>query len=243
MTDHDHHLTPGRDARSAGGLLHSHDMKDFKLPEGDPDPRGWDVRTADGQKLGKVEDLMVDTGTGRVRYLEVAVDKDVVKAGGREYALVPVGSARLDDDRDDVVVSLSVADLTGIPAYERGNVSREYEQSLRTFVRDRPARPGTADPTSSYAGSTGASTTGIPTTGIPITGSAVTGAAASTGSDTDFYTGAEYDDRSFFGSRRRGTAGGIGGRLADAADDMKDRIDGDPRSRPGPDATDRPARH
>ena len=217
MAHHDHHLTPDRDVRAAGGLLHAHDMSGFKLPEGDPDPRGWDVRTADGQKLGKVEDLMVDTATGRVRYLEVAVDKDVVKAGGREYALVPVGSARLDDDRDDVVVSLNLADVAGIPAYERGRVSREYEQSLRTFVRERPARSHTASPTHTSAAATGA-------------------ALGST--ETDFYTGPEYDDRSFFGSRR--TAGrGIGGRVADAADDLKDRVDGNAASRPGPDATDR----
>ena len=31
---------------------------------------------------------------------------------------------------------------------------------------------------------------------------------------------------------------GVGERLADAADDVKDRVDGNPRSRPGPDATD-----
>jgi hypothetical protein len=230
MAHHDHSLTPDRDARASGGLLHAHDMSDFKLPEGDPDPRGWDVRTADGQKLGKVEDLLIDTATGRVRYLEVAVDKDVVKAGGREYALVPVGSARLDDDRDDVVMNLNLADVAGIPAYERGRVSREYEQSLRTFVRERPARSHDATPMHTHAGATGA-------------------ALGST--DTDFYTGPEYDDRSFFASRGR-TTGGAGpvdraeGALArgahragNALDDVKDRIDGDPASRPGPDATDR----
>ena len=34
----------------------------------------------------------------------------------------------------------------------------------------------------------------------------------------------------------------LGDKVADGADDMKDRIDGNPASRPGPDATDRPGR-
>jgi uncharacterized protein (TIGR02271 family) len=37
----------------------------------------------------------------------------------------------------------------------------------------------------------------------------------------------------------KGTAKGLGDKLADAVDDVKDRADGNPRSRPGPDATDR----
>lgn len=36
--------------------------------------------------------------------------------------------------------------------------------------------------------------------------------------------------------------GGVVDRVADAADDLKDRVDGNPASRPGRDATDRPAR-
>jgi len=44
-------------------------------------------------------------------------------------------------------------------------------------------------------------------------------------------------------SATRGTTGrkgrGVGGKLADKVDDLKDRVDGNPASRPGPDATDR----
>lgn len=39
-----------------------------------------------------------------------------------------------------------------------------------------------------------------------------------------------------------GSSGGIVDRIADAADDLKDRVDGNPASRPGRDATDRPGR-
>ena len=35
-------------ASDVGALVHSKDLKHFELPKGEPDPRGWDVRTADG---------------------------------------------------------------------------------------------------------------------------------------------------------------------------------------------------
>lgn len=40
----------------------------------------------------------------------------------------------------------------------------------------------------------------------------------------------------------RNAGSGLGDRIADAADDLKDRIDGNPASRPGRDSTDRPGR-
>jgi hypothetical protein len=43
-------------------------------------------------------------------------------------------------------------------------------------------------------------------------------------------------------NRGRSTLGNAGARVADAADDLKDRVDGNPASRPGKDATDRPER-
>lgn len=43
-------------------------------------------------------------------------------------------------------------------------------------------------------------------------------------------------------TRGRSTLGNAAARVADAADDLKDRVDGNPASRPGPDATDRTQR-
>ena len=43
-------------------------------------------------------------------------------------------------------------------------------------------------------------------------------------------------------SRGRSSVGNAAGGIADRADDLKDRVDGNPASRPGPDRTDRPER-
>jgi len=47
------------------------ELSDYKVEPGDPDPRGWDVVTTDGRKVGRVEDLVVDTTAMKVRHLIV----------------------------------------------------------------------------------------------------------------------------------------------------------------------------
>ena len=214
------------DASATGALVHAKDLKDFKLPEGRPDPRGWDVLLADGTKVGKVEDLLVDTSSRQVRYLEFDVADAVVKAGGREYALVPIGAARLDDDRDDVIVNLSLADLRDVPLYDRRELSRDYEQRLHEFLDERP-----------HAARRDAETT-----------RSVERPVVAADRAADFYANPYYDEKSFFarraaaptaGAADRATTSGLADRVADAADNVKDRIDGNPASRPGPDPTDR----
>jgi photosynthetic reaction center H subunit len=206
------------DASSDGALVHTKDLDDFELPKDVPDPRGWQVRSTDGKKVGKVEDLLLDTAEQRIRYVEIALDKDFAKDVGRDYVLVPIGQARVDDDNDAVVIDLSSTELAGAPRYDRERVSREYETSLRSWFRQRKRdvkddvnRSGPAD------------------------------------RDVGFYSSPEYDDQRFFtrgrrdqsGAADRATTTGVADRVTDAADNVKDRIDGNPASKPGPDPTDR----
>ena len=203
---------------SDGTLVHTRDLDDFKFPKDEPDPRGWDVLATDGTKVGKVEDLLFDTGDRRIRYVEIALDKDFAKDTARDYALVPIGQAQLDDDNDHVVVDLSSADLPSIPRYDRKRLSRDYETSLRSWYheRKRDVKDATRKDVASER-------------------------------DAGFYSSPEYDDERFFargrrdqsGAADRATKGGVVDRVTDAADNVKDRIDGNPASRPGPDPTDR----
>ena len=71
------------DAATQATLVHTRDIDKFEIPKGQPDPRGWDVRASDRTKIGKVEDLLFDTAERRIRYLEVALNKDVAKSSGR----------------------------------------------------------------------------------------------------------------------------------------------------------------
>jgi hypothetical protein len=112
-------------------LVHLDDVDEFKVADGDPDIRGWDVRTADGRKIGKVEDLIVDTGLMKVRYIEARLDRDVTRTDGDRHVLIPIGTARLDDDEDDVYLSTSIVDPQQLPEYDRSHFNRDYEVSLR----------------------------------------------------------------------------------------------------------------
>ncbi len=161
-------------------LVHLDDMSDLQVADGDPDIRGWDVRTADGEKIGKVKDLIVDTGLMKVRYIEASIDKEVLNASDDRHVLIPIGSARLDDDEDDVYLSSSIVDPRTLPPYERSALSREYEVSLRDRF-PRTAGSGTN----------------------PASTSSQT-LADSRSNDDDFYRDELYDDQRFFGQRRRG---------------------------------------
>lgn len=120
------------DNTTKGQLAHLSEMDDFEIADGEPDIIGWDVCASNGTKIGDVEDLLVDSATMRVRYIEVELDKDLVpdNQNDRRHFLIPIGSARLDDDDDNVLVSMESERLQALPPYVRGALTREYEQSV-----------------------------------------------------------------------------------------------------------------
>ena len=50
-------------------------LNDARLPESEPDPRGWEVYGSDGAKVGEVDDLLVNADSHVVRYLDVDLDR------------------------------------------------------------------------------------------------------------------------------------------------------------------------
>lgn len=134
-------------AGARGGRLgRLNDLDEYKVADGYPDPRGWDVKTSDGRKVGKVDDLIVDTEAMRVRYVSVEVDRSLGElardaatpgdqgAADGTHTLIPVGSVQLDDRHDDVLVSgYTLEQVAGLPRYAGGagrTIGRDYESSL-----------------------------------------------------------------------------------------------------------------
>lgn len=115
-------------------------LDDFKVAEGDPDVRGWHVVSADGRKLGNVDELLIDTGAMKVRYLDVDVDNSMLAGGENRHVLVPIGYARLDRDDDRIIVdNLQAEQLRTVPAYAHEPLTRDFE----TTVRDHWSTLGT----------------------------------------------------------------------------------------------------
>jgi uncharacterized protein (TIGR02271 family) len=114
------------------------ELSDFKVADDDPDVRGWDVISADGKRVGEVENLLVDTGAMKVRYLDVEVDDDLLETDRDRHVLVPIGYARLDRDDNRIVVdTLQSSDVSQLPAYGNEPLTRDYENNvIRTWNRD-----------------------------------------------------------------------------------------------------------
>lgn len=121
------------------------ELDDYRVAKDDPDIRGWEVKSG-GKKIGKVDDLIVDMGAMKVRYVDVKVDRDVFASAGRKdldderrHVLIPIGTARLDDEHDTVLVDqLDISTLGEHPAHELGRLDRDYETRLLGHYGRRP---------------------------------------------------------------------------------------------------------
>lgn len=95
-------------ARDAERLVRLHDMGGWNVADGEPDIRGWEVRTIGGRELGKVTELLVDPDAGEVVMLDVDL------SGSDRRALVPLRIVEIDRHRR--VVRMDSADITPLDA-------------------------------------------------------------------------------------------------------------------------------
>jgi hypothetical protein len=83
-------------------------MDGFTVDRHEPDPRGWTVVNREGQRLGEVKDLIVDTERMTAPYLDVELDTRVFDFRGDDpHVLIPVERARAE------VSHLTVDDING----------------------------------------------------------------------------------------------------------------------------------
>lgn len=110
------------------------DRSDFEIVDGEPDIRGWDVKNATGQKIGEVEELVIDAQQKKVRYMIVDLDDNELKLDHRKV-LVPIGMAELDKKDDDVILpNVHAEQLRSIPAYDKNNLTPEVERNICTAL-------------------------------------------------------------------------------------------------------------
>ena len=130
----DHRTAAGGDGSRIARL---DELDGYKVADGEPDIRGWDVKTRSGQNVGKVKELIVDVDAMKVRYLDVKLDRKAVGLAENRHVLVPIGTARLDDDRDDVIIRESATDLREAPPYDPRSFTPEYERGVRGWYGSR----------------------------------------------------------------------------------------------------------
>lgn len=104
----------------AGNVVPLAALPDFRVAEGDQDPRGWAVVGAGSTPLCEVEELMVDPHVLRVRHLVCRIP-----GADERRVLLPVGYARLEPDERLVrVPRLTREALDALPAWHEPSEAR-----------------------------------------------------------------------------------------------------------------------
>jgi photosynthetic reaction center H subunit len=121
----------GMGANPVGRMAPLGELDNFEVAKNIPDPRGWDVLTADGNKIGKVHELIVDAGALRTRYIDITLDKKALRLDKEFDVLIPIGDAQVDSAADKVVIDkLTATQLAGLPEFRHIEITREYEVSV-----------------------------------------------------------------------------------------------------------------
>ena len=108
-------------------------LADFTVADGDPDVRGWKVLASDGETVGMVDELLVDTAERRVRYLDIDVGESgfLDIGSSNRHVAIPIGQARLERDNDRVVLEgIRSREIESLPEFT-GTLDRDSETVLR----------------------------------------------------------------------------------------------------------------
>src|ERR1700712_2545241 len=108
----------------------------FEIVDGETDIRNWSVVASENQLVGRVSELIFDETSHRVLYMVVDINGKPLNLISRSV-IVPVGLAEIDRKENLVIVpALTVGHLASLPAYEKGKISIDTENAIRSvFVR------------------------------------------------------------------------------------------------------------
>ncbi|HSH44412.1 MAG TPA: PRC-barrel domain-containing protein [Longimicrobiales bacterium] len=125
--------TPDEDAELS--LQRMARLEDEYRVAGD-DPRGWKLVTADGRSVGRVAELLVDPGTMKARFMDVALDEDELELEPVDrHVLLPVDRVRLDRKaRSAVVAALMGHDLADYPQYGGLPVRNRAVREIQEYI-------------------------------------------------------------------------------------------------------------
>jgi len=138
-------------------LYYINELSDYKISDGYPDVRGWDVKDVDNRVIGKVDNLLVNKDAERVVYLDVEVDKSIIDSkydpygrpsqgdlrefvnkDGENHIIIPIGLVDVNQDSNyiytDVIDHRTFAETK---RYRKGDeINRNYEnQVLGSYER------------------------------------------------------------------------------------------------------------
>ena len=117
----------------------------YEVAKGQPDIRGWEVRDANGQLIGKVNELIFDSRANKVRYMVVNVNDSKELQLEKRTVMVPIGLAVLEHKYDDVILpNVTPFQLRALPRYLKDDLGTRAEHAISTvFGRTDTKVPAT----------------------------------------------------------------------------------------------------
>ena len=108
---------------------------DYEVAPGEHDVCGWDVMAANDHKIGKVVDLIIVPAAGKVRYIEVDIDRTALGLDRDRHVLIPIGNAQLDT-RDKLVIlsRMTRAAIANLPAHTDATFDSAYDDIYRGYL-------------------------------------------------------------------------------------------------------------
>lgn len=92
---------------------------------------GTAVYNAEGDKLGSIDDLMIDKLSGQVRY--AVLEFGGFLGMGKDRYPIPWGMLKYDTAQEGYVVPLHKETLEGAPKYAEGSIP-DYDESYTTSI-------------------------------------------------------------------------------------------------------------
>jgi stress response protein YsnF/sporulation protein YlmC with PRC-barrel domain len=108
------------------------DHSDYKIAEDQPKIDGWKIVNPNGEKIGKVKDLLFDKQALKVRYIVTDLKNGDLLDEDRKV-LIPIGKARLNRDDERVEIpGVTTEQLRMLPNYKKtDDLTQEDEYTIR----------------------------------------------------------------------------------------------------------------
>jgi len=117
---------------------------DYKVADNNPNIKNWHVKDGSGRTFGKVDELIFNPASRKVRYMIVDLKGNEFSLDSR-HVMIPIGKATLHEKDDDVILSgVRAEQLNGLPTYEKGNdITPSYERDIRNHFSGTTAAGAT----------------------------------------------------------------------------------------------------
>ena len=112
------------------------EAREFRLPKTAPNVRGWSVFAEDHERVGVVEEMLVDPVQMKVAYLEIDLADDLFLLKEDRHVVVPIEAVELRERGEDVWIhGLSARQVSEFPAYTGGALDPLVEMRVREAFR------------------------------------------------------------------------------------------------------------